>query len=310
MSLLENVVDQWPGTFAPATNSRFFDETVRLMGLFETYREADDYPNCTACFGALAKYRFHELVRNPAYNPRQRSIVSVYQPKSGGTFLHNRLLQLGYQEFWWMYPSRRCHSVNFASDEALFYYLQGGCVAHTHARPSPNILTAFDRNGVDKVWVHLRNPAESAVSCYYHYLGMGHGHGEIGEKRKQKALAQAKRQGLTSETAASDFAVSLIGWYVDWIAEWLRFAESHPDLVVLSYYDELPYLPALLSRVADELDVTLIGEVSSTITDNDRYRSKVYASWRDEVTDDAQDYIERKVRLELERFSQFDRLWT
>jgi hypothetical protein len=308
MAFFRNVAHQLPATVAPAPDPRFFTETVRLLGLFERYRDADDYANCTACFGALARHRFKELVQKPGYNPRQRSIISIFQPKSGGTFLHNRLLQLGYQEFWWAYPSRRCAGDSFASDEALSYYLKGGCACHSHARPSPNILAAFDRGGVDKIWVHLRNPAESVVSCYYHYLGVGHGNGEVGEKRKQEAISQSTIEGIRSETDASDFAIGAIRWYVDWIAEWLRFAEDHPERVVFSYYHELPDLQAMLSRVATELGVTLSGKASSTILDNDRYRPKVSTHWRDEVNIIAQDYIETKVRVELGRFEQFGSL--
>lgn len=291
------------------TEPRFWDETYRLLGLFEKFHEADDYANATAAFGALARYRFAEMAGRDGYEPSKPSIVSVFQPKSGGTFLHNRLLKLGYQEFWWMYPHRRCHSVNFASDEALRYYLNGGCACHSHARPDPNILAAFDRTGVEKIWLHLRNPAEAVVSGYHHYLGEGQGRGDVGDARREQALSDGRKHGVVPEGDASAFAVDGISFYVDWIAEWLRFAEAHPDLVVISFFDELADPQAMMNRVFSAFGASDIGDVSTAMTAADRYRAKRTTGWRDEMSVEASACVEMRVRADLQRFEAFDRLW-
>jgi hypothetical protein len=127
---------------------RFWDETVGLLHLFEKHREQDDNINARACFSRLAQYRYLETSKRPGYDRQKRSIVSFFQPKSAGTYLHNRLLQLGYQDFWWFFPSRMCHSYCFASAAALELFILGGCTCHSHGRPDPNILAAFDRAGV------------------------------------------------------------------------------------------------------------------------------------------------------------------
>ena len=225
----------------------FWTETVRLLGLFEKHREDGDNANAAACFSRLAYFRAHELRHRPSYDPTRKSIVSIFQPKSGGTFLHNRMLQLGYQEFWWCFPDRRCHSLCYASDEALATYLAGGCATHTHARPDPNILAAFDRAGVDKIWVHLRNPAETAVSAYHHFRGEGHGEGPVGDERRREALAVAPRLGLHADSKKSTFVREQIGWCIEWITDWLRFADDHPGLIEFSYFDELADPQALFA---------------------------------------------------------------
>ena len=156
------VVDSKRGLIArhdSALQHRFWDETEQLLGLFEKHRESNENANAIPCFGRLARYRFDEVTSLPNFDLTKKSIISAFQPKSGGTYLHNRLLQLGYQEFWWLFTHRLCPSVCYASDEALLYYLLGGCACHTHARPDANILAALDRACVDKIWVHLRNPA-------------------------------------------------------------------------------------------------------------------------------------------------------
>ncbi len=283
---------------------------MRLQGLFEQYREAHDNANASACFGRLARGRYHEAASRPGYDPARKSIVSVFQPKSGGTYLHNRLLQLGYQEFWWLFPNRINHSVCFASDEALQYYLRGGFACHTHARPDPNILAALDRAGVGKIWVHVRNPAESVVSAYHHYLGEGHGEGEVGQQRRQEALDAAQRDGLVPGMTKSDFAVSAIAFFVEWVAQWLRYAEQHPDVVVLSYYRELADPHALLSRVFAELGAAPPGAVSAALAPQDRYRQKTTNNWRHDLTPRAQRYLETRVRADLEEFPAFAQLWS
>jgi hypothetical protein len=288
---------------------RFWDETNKLLGLYAHYRELDDNANALPCFSALAKYSFDELLSRPNYDPRKKSIISVFQPKSGGTFLNNRLLQLGYQEYWWLFVDRYCHSMCYASDEALDYFMRGGCTCHTHARPDPNILAALDRAGVRKIWVHLRNPAESVVSTYHHYLGEGQGEGEIGAQRRAAALVDAERQGLAPGVSKSEFVVDTVAWCVKWVAEWLRFAQQRPGLVVFSYHRELADVPALFKRVFGELGVRLKGSVSAEILGHDRFRLKGSDDWREELTGEAQKYVEARVRAELECFPQFAQLW-
>lgn len=289
---------------------RFWDETVRVPGLFDRFRVAENYTNAIPCFDRMARHRYWELTKRPDFDPSKPSVVSVFQPKAGGTFLHNRMLELGYQEFWWCFPSQQCYSYCIAGIDALELFMSGGCTCHTHARPEANILAAFDRAGVDKVWVHLRNPAESVISSYYHYRGEGHGDGPAGDERRREALSLAARNGLTPGMDLSTFVVDHIAWYVDWVTEWLRFADRHPGLVVFSYYSELANPHELFTRVFGELGIELNGSVTTRRLPADRYRSKSTASWQSQLERFARCYVERRVRADLERFPQFERLWS
>ncbi len=294
----------------PAVQDRFWNETVRLPALFERYRDGGDNANAQACFGRMAWHRYWEATQQPKYDPKKRSIISAFQPKSAGTYLHNRMMMLGYTDFWWMFPHRDCHSVCYASDEALEYFLRGGFTCHTHARPDPNILAAFDRAGVEKIWVHLRNPVECVVSAFHHHRGEGHGEGAAGEQRRRQALQEAERQGLLPGMSKSDFVTSTIGFFIDWIAEWLRFARDRPELVVLSYYNELNDPQAMLTRVFDEFGVPAPKDVPIAPVPEDRYRHKTTAGWRHELTPGVQTYVESCVRAELEEFPAFAQLWS
>lgn len=289
---------------------RFWDETIGLLHLFEKHREQDDSVNALACFSRLAQYRYLEMSKRPGYDCKKKSIVSFFQPKSGGTYLQNRLVQLGYQDFWWFFPSRRCHSYCCASSAALELFLLGGCTCHSHGRPDPNILAAFDRAGVEKIWVHLRNPAEAAVSAYHHFLGEGQGEGDLGEERSRLAIKAAAHAGMTPETHKSVFVMDMIGWYLEWIAAWLKFAGRRPDLVVFSYYSEMKDPRGMLSRVLAELGDVLTGDFSAAPSGNDRYRYKTANNWREGLTSTARDYIEQRVKVELQRYPQFAQLWS
>jgi hypothetical protein len=289
---------------------RFWDETEQLLGLFEKHRESNDNSNAIPCFGRLARYRFHEVSSLPSFDPTKKSIVSAFQPKSGGTYLHNRLLQLGYQEFWWLFSHRLCPSVCYASDEALRYYMTGGCVCHTHARPDPNILAALDQVEVEKIWVHLRNPAETVVSSYHHYLGEGHGDGAVAEQRMRESRLEAPRQGLAPGMTKSDFVIKHVGWHIDWVTEWLRFAKDRPGNISFSYYKEIADPPTLLNRVFDELGIGRPGAFTLAPLPGDRFRKKDSNDWRHNLTPEARNYVELRVRAELQLFPGFEQLWS
>jgi hypothetical protein len=107
----------------------------------------------------------------------------------------------------------------------------------------------------------------------------------------------------------SEFAVDNIAWFVDWVAEWLRFANRHPELVVLSYFSELTDPLALFSRIFHDLDIELSGSVTTEPLQHDRFRTKRSTSWQSELSMDARRYLERRIRADLEGFPQFAQLW-
>jgi hypothetical protein len=297
---MQNALDDLPP-------SRFWDETVRVPGLFdEAYRSIGRQYNAIACFDRMARTRYWEMQQRGDFDRSKKSIVTMFQPKSGGTYLHNRMLQLGYSDFAWCFPHLLCHSLCIAGPDALQLFMAGGCTCHTHARPDPNILAALDRAGVEKIWVHLRNPAESAISSYYHYLGQGQGAGAVGEQRRQDALADASRQGMSTGMDVSTFAVEKVSWFIEWVRQWLHYANNHPELVVFSFHHELANPQAMFTRVFSELGVEWQGEIAAAPTCNDRYRAKRSGPWGMDVTPEARRFLVNRVRVDLEQYPQYD----
>ena len=209
-----------------------------------------------------------------------------------------------------MFSHRNCHSYCYASDVALDLYLTGGCACQTHTRPDANILSAWDRAGVQKVWLHLRNPAETCVSSYHHFIGDLGLEGPFAEQCKHAAAAEAERLGIDVAKSKSDFAMEQIDWHVQWVAEWLQFAKEHPQLVVCSNYDELADPYALLSRVFRELGAVLPTAELAEAGPQDRYRKKSSKNWRDGLTPEAQQHIGERVQVGLLEFDAFERLWS
>jgi hypothetical protein len=297
--------------FESSPPRRFQYESLgRLLQRYETHRATGDIPSAMSYFERLADYQHRKLVHSSAFDSTRPSIVSMFQPKSGGTFLHQRMLQLGYQDFWWFFPQQHCHATCYASDAALRRYSAGGCTCHSHARPDANILAALDRAGVGKVWVHLRNPAECVVSSYYHYRGEGHGGGTRGELRKQEALAAAQRQGIAPNADLSTFVVEHVDWHIDWAERWLQFAKQQPDRVVFSFYGELIDPQALFERVLNEFGSSAGGVVVEGPNERDRYRRKAVKDWRYGLSSAAERHLTERIQSSLSGYPEFKRLWS
>ncbi len=282
----------------------------RLEELFQQARGCADNVNATVHFERLAAQRFRELVRRPEYDPSKPSIVTSFQPKSGGTFLHNRLLELGYQEYWWCYPHVRCHSFCYANQRTLELYLRGGAACQTHFRPEPALLAEFDRCGVEKIWVHLRNPAESAASAYHHYRGEGHGSGAVGAQRRREALQAASMFRFFQRSSKSRFVRENIAWFIDWTAQWLQYAADSPGRVVFSYHRELADSQRMINRVFREFGVEAPGKITASPIDNDRFRPNPLRDWRQDLDRSTQRLVESRVQEALGRFPALERLWT
>lgn len=287
------------------------DETPEQLELsYQQARNRIDNANAIPHFERLAVGRHRELLRHPGYDPTKPSIVTAFQPKSGGTFLHNRLLELGYQEFWWCFPHVKCHSYWFTSPRTLELYLRGGAACQTHIRPEAGLLDAFDRCGVERIWVHLRNPAESVISAFHHFRGEGHGEGEVGEERRQQALQTTRVARFLRRSRKSRFVREQIDWFVEWTEQWLRFDAEQPGRVVFSYHRELVDAQRMLDRVLREFGVEAPGRITAEPMAHDRFRPNPLRAWRHELDDGTQRWIEGRVTASLGKYPAFERLWT
>jgi hypothetical protein len=296
----------------PAAPPRFLrDESPeQLEHLYQQACNRSDNVNAIPHFDRLAAGRYRDLVRRPSFDPAKPSIVSSFQPKSGGTFLHNRLLELGYHEFWWCFPHVHCHSYWYTSQRTLELYLGGGVACQTHFRPDAALLDAFDRCGVEKIWVHLRNPVESAISAYHHYRGEGHGDGAVADERRRQARQATKMFRFLRRSDKSQFVREQIDWFNEWVAQWLRFDEQSPGRVVFSFHRELADLQKMLDRVLREFGVESPGWITPSPTANDRFRPNPLRDWRQDLDGSTQRLVENCVHEALGRFPAFDRLWS
>lgn len=295
----------------PAASGFLPEETPeRLEELFQKARHELDVYNAMPYFEALAARRHGQRIQRADFHPAKRSIVTSFQPKSGGTFLHNRLLEIGYQEFWWFFPHHHCHSYCFGSDQTLELYLAGGAACHSHFRPSAGLLAALDRCDVDKVWVHLRNPAETAVSAYHHFRGEGQGSGELGDERRREALRKGKAFSYLQRLMKSRFLRAQIDWHIDWVAQWLRYEELHPGKVVFSFHREMTDSQRMLDRVFSEFGVEQPGRITTHATGQDRFRENPHRNWRTGLRASATRSIEQRVGERLGEYVHFERLWS
>jgi hypothetical protein len=276
---------------------------------YERLRNRGDMVNAAACFEPISKHIYREISCQPDFDPQRKSIVSAFQPKSGGTFLHNRMLQLGFKEYWWAIWHPASAADCYVLDAAFQRYLKGGCTSHTHIRPDPNILAACDRAGVDRIWVHVRNPAACAVSAYHHFLGEGHGEGAAGQVRVQQAIAEAKLMREEVLQDKDNFVLEYLDWNVNWLKQWLKFAQKRPGRVVFSYFHELADPQQMLSRVFSQCGVSSFGHVDSHRKPGDRYRTKQDNDWRHGLSAAVQTYAESCVRANLGEFPQYQSFW-
>jgi hypothetical protein len=285
-------------------------EPQHLEELFQQARQAGDNCNAAAYFERLAEYRHRELTKRPEFDITRPSIITSFQPKSGGTFLHNRLLEIGYQEYWWGFPHAKCHSHVIATERTLELYLRGGAACHTHCRPEASLLSALDRLGVERIWVHLRNPIESAVSAFHHYRGEGHGEGEAGEQRRRAALETARTFSFRSRYSTSHFVRKTLDWLIEWVREWLQFEQDHPGLVLVTYHRDLSDLQGMMQRVMGAYGTAAPASISTEPTSRDRFRKNPHRDWRESLNSRTQRFAETRLRESLGKFRALEYLWT
>ncbi|QDT73071.1 hypothetical protein [Lacipirellula limnantheis] len=301
-----------PAVPAPAAPPRFLRPASpeQLEHLYQQARGRVDNVNAIPYFDRLAAGRYRDLIRRPSFDPSKPSIVTSFQPKSGGTFLHNRLLELGYHEFWWCFPHVQCHSYWYTSQQTLELYLRGGVACQTHCRPDAALLEAFDRCGVEQIWVHLRNPVESAISAYHHYRGEGHGDSVAADERRRQARRATQLFRFLRRSDKDQFVREQIDWFIEWTGQWLRFDAEQPGRVVISFHRELADPQQMLNRVFRQFGVESPGRITPSPAANDRFRPNPLRNWRHDVDGATQRFVEKRIRESLAAFPAFERLWS
>jgi hypothetical protein len=279
-----------------------------FLAEYVAYRDALDMPNAIAVWGEMADHVFERASANPTWDPSRRSIVSAFMPKSGGTFIHNRLLAAcGFVDYYWAITHPLRARLVYAVPRALEHYLAGGMACHTHFLPGAHNMSILDAAGVDRVWVHVRDPREAVVSNYYHSLGIGHGSGEIAEERARQAREQAARLGLDLELGnaakLNAFVREQIESMTTWLEQWLALSRERPGYVVVSTFPELRHPEWMLARVFDEFGMSLSWPEMPDAMPADRRRRDREQDWRHDLTPETVAFVDDVVRASIGRFA-------
>lgn len=259
---------------------------------FEAYRRVADMPNAIATLDDVAD-DLHDLLRLEHELRLDRpSIVSSFMPKSGGTFLHNRLVRdCGYAVYHWGVPNPHAAQAVYAAPRALRNFLRGGCTSHTHALPTPHNLAVFRQECVPAVWVHVRHPCEVVQSAYFHYAGEGQGEGAVGRTRAAENAEEAERLGLAIDPSdankRNEFFRAQLRWVIEWLRMWVLFAESLPGFVHFTSHRELSDPTRLLQNVFDRFAVPIEVETVGDHLPEDRRRRDHSPDWREGLTVEA-----------------------
>jgi hypothetical protein len=256
------------------------------MGDYASTYEVGDYPNAIAIWDVIAKenYRFLLKTHKGKYNRSLPGIISSFMPKSGGTFLFNRMIQsLGYVRFEWGITKLNSHTEVYPTPSAVKVYRRGGFFCHSHALPTPYFRLIMERLDIGPIWVHLRNPAEACLAAYFHYQGEGQGEGKL--RASRRAAIQAEKAHLRKEMGFvledwPSFYRQWLSFYSGWIYAWLSYEDERPGSVLFTYFDELNDVPALLIRVFEKYGYTPCLQSIANQLPEDRRRIDGNHDWR------------------------------
>lgn len=281
----------------------------RILDRYVQFYNAGDMVNALELWNEHVPHYFRHIVHNAdgkAHDFRKPSIVSSFMPKSGGTFIHNRMtFDLGYKEFWWCVTAASSASDVYVSRRGLEAFLLGGFACHTHMLPTPQTLREINSIYREKIWVHIRNPIECAISSYHHYKGQSQGEGAIYDERMREAAREIERFALNL-TDIDAFARQHVHFFVRWLSEWAEYDQLSPGRVFLTFFDELKSPEKLFQRVMAQYDGDIAVELITERLDSDRKRTT--NEIREELSAPLMKELREFVATELRGFKYLDRL--
>jgi len=229
-----------------------FDEGEMLaaptfeMGL--RFRDDLDMVNALEVFEQLSGDfgEYHRQAQETAINKGVPSFLAAFMPKSGGTYLHGRLVSAGAVEIF----NHTQSPIDYDRQAYLVagwlrIFLLGGACCHSHMRPTPWNMRILNSSEVRKLWVHVRDPRQAALSAYWHGQGMGQGSGEKAIERAAmeaeiKAVHQAKIGGTYIFDMPMDEQVrEFFDQYSTWIADWQAARSLLSAEILLTTHEEM-----------------------------------------------------------------------
>lgn len=224
------------------------------------------------------------------------AFLSSFMPKSGGTHLHNVLVRgIGAAEVFHSTQSPINWTQGYLLPSWLAKFMLGGASCHTHMKPSPYNLRVMAELGVDRIWVHVRDPRQAVLSAFHHSRGRGQGEGEIGEERRRRErgisdkLHELDRQD-DSSLALWPYIAKNLPWMADWIACWTKASELGWLEVLFTRHEDLVNRKTSMLRQVVAFfggDPQLVPEGDRRYPE-DRFRKGGLDEWRTELTAEQQ----------------------
>lgn len=294
----------------PEPGQPLYKQGERLMHLHHQALDKGDMKQAVAYWDLFAPYAFRHVIshkQNFPHNYHLPSLFSSFMPKSGGTFVHNRMVHvIGYSEFFWAITNPRHPQDVWASSAASLIYKLGGCTAHCHMTPSERTNACLQGIRDTPFWVHIRNPVDCVVASFHHYLGQAQGEGAVAEQRIRHNQSEATRLGM--DMANIDrFAERHIGFFVKWLSRWTAYSRSHPGDVMYSFFGELAEPVAMFRRVLHHYGAAVPAQADfHQRLPNDRWRTKT--DIRSELSRATRAKLTDLVATEFKSFPHRDRL--
>ena len=254
---------------------------------------------------------FHEEKQAEAIRAGIPALFASFMPKSGGTYLHNSLLRAGATEIFHHTQSPINFYQAYLIPSWLAIFMKGGTACHTHLMPTPYNRTVIEECDVQRIWVHIRDPRQAALSSYWHAQGEGQGAAEIGERRRLEELdRQLNRANLEQLRGVAPLQSYGFEDYIklqfviiqQWALDWIRFSRAQSHLSFLfTTYEEMTENPRSFERRVCEFYQWEVGDnpFLGGVTAEDRYRKGIADEWREVYSPSLKSWLEDRLDTDL-----------
>jgi len=185
--------------------------------------------------------------------------------------------------------------------------LRGGLITHEHPTAAAANLETLARLGSPRIWVHLRNPLDIAVSLFHHVQRYGH---QDLMRRKLMAFGLFPEDTTTAFDDIDRFVRLFYPICERWVADWLSAVDRGDVNAILTSYesfrtDPVAFLIAILPRLglvsgkrAQRL-IPLIahGQSGTKGGSGHHFRQGEADSWRRETSEETQAVLAASIRM-------------
>lgn len=184
--------------------------------------------------------------------------------------------------------------------------LRGGMITHEHPPAQAANLEVLVRSGSPRIWVHLRNPLDIAVSLYHHVQRYGH---QDLMRRKLMAFGVVPPGSEAAFHDLDGFVRLFFPICERWVADWLSVVDRGEVNAILTSYeafrsDPAAFLIAILPRLGllagkrarDLIPSIAQGRTSAKGGPGHHFRQGEADSWRRETSRETQAALAASIR--------------